>query len=301
MSFKSGFAAIIGRPNVGKSTLLNSIVGEKVSIVSRKPQTTRNVIKGVKNLKDAQIVFIDTPGLHRAKGLLNEFMVREVLSSLTDVDCVVYLVDAEKERAEEGDFIIGNLKRLKCPVILAINKVDLVKKQKLLPLMDRWSRLFPFKEIVPVSALKGDGVELLVDIISKVLPEGPRYFPEDMITDQPERFIVSEIIREKVFHLTHEEVPYSVAVTVEEFTERPGKELVYIRAVINVERDSQKAIIIGEKGSMLKDIGKSAREDIERFFGLRGGRGVRVYLELFVRTKEGWTRDERALGEFGYR
>ncbi|MBI5559930.1 MAG: GTPase Era [Deltaproteobacteria bacterium] len=292
MPFKSGFAAIIGRPNVGKSTLLNAVVGEKVSIVSKKPQTTRNVIRGVKNLKDAQIVFIDTPGLHRAKGLLNEFMVKEALSALSEVDCVLCLIDAKKEKGE--DFLIENLKRLECPVILVINKVDLVPKQELLPIMARYSRLFPFKDIVPVSALKKDGIELLVSIIAGVLPEGPRYFPEDMITDQPERFIAAEIIREKVFELTGEEIPYSVAVIVEEFKEREGKDLVYISAVINVERDSQKAIIIGKKGSMLKDIGTSAREDIGRLLG------VRVYLELFVRTKEGWTRDARALKEFGY-
>ncbi|MBI5598952.1 MAG: GTPase Era [Deltaproteobacteria bacterium] len=296
MPFKSGFIAIIGRPNAGKSTLLNSIIGEKISIVSKKPQTTRNVIRGVKNLKDGdgQVVFIDTPGLHRARGLLNEFMVGAALRAIRDTDGIVYLVEATRDIGDDERFIMENLRGLKCPVILAINKIDLVDKRSLLPLMERYSGLFPFKEIVPVSALKGDGAGLLVEVISRILPEGPRYFPEDIITDQPERFIASEIIREKVFILTKEEIPYSTAVVVEEFKEREEKNLVYISAVINVERDSQKAIIIGKRGAMLKDIGASARADIEKLLG------VRVYLELFVKVKKGWTGDSRAMKEFGY-
>ena len=295
MSFKSGFVAIIGAPNVGKSTLLNAILGEKISIVSRKPQTTRNVIRGVKNLKDCQIIFLDTPGLHRAKGLLNEFMVKQALSALSDCDCVLCLIDAKRPGGQGGEgFLIENLKRLKCPVFLVVNKVDLVEKRTLLPLMEKYSGLFPFKEVVPVSALKGDGIELLVDILSKNMPSGPRYFPEDIITDQPERFIASEIIREKIFTLTKEEIPYSVAVAVEEFKERPQKNLIYISAVINVEKDSQKAILIGKGGGMLKSIGTYAREDIERLLG------AKVFLKLFVRVKKDWTRDERALREFGY-
>ncbi len=294
MPFKSGFIAIIGRPNVGKSTLLNALLGEKISIVSKKPQTTRNIVRGVKNLEGAQIVFVDTPGLHRPKGLLNEFMVKEALRALSDVDGVVYLVDATREMDEVESFVMEHLEGLRCPVVLVVNKVDLVEKGRILPLMERYSKAFPFREIVPISALTGDGLEDLVVVLVELLPEGPKYFPDDIITDQPERFIVSEIIREKVFMLTREEIPYSVAVVVEEFKERAERNLVSIKAAINVERDSQKGIIIGRKGEMLKRIGTSARRDIESLLG------VRVYLELFVRVKKGWTKDKRALKDFGY-
>ncbi len=294
MAFRSGFIAIIGRPNVGKSTFLNAILGEKVSIVSAKPQTTRNRIRGIKNLEDGQIVFIDTPGVHRARGALNRYMLREALSALKDVDGVLYMVEATR-KADEGElFVIENLKTIKVPVILGINKIDLVKKESLLPLIDEYSKLFPFREIVPFSALTGDGLDRLMGVLSGVLPEGPRYFPEDMITDQPERFLVAEIIREKVFEFTRQEIPYSVAVVVEEFKEREEGGVLYISAVINVERDSQKGIIIGKGGSMLKRIGSSARKEVERILA------AKVYLELYVRVKEKWTKDARALREFGY-
>jgi GTP-binding protein Era len=295
MSFKSGFIAIIGRPNVGKSTLLNTLLGEKVAIVSEKPQTTRNRIRGVKNLEDAQIIFVDTPGIHRAKGLLNEYMVRQAMASLKDVDGVLYLVEATRGIDEVEEFIISSLKRFKTPVILAINKVDVSAKPRLLPLIEEYSKRFPFIEIVPISALNGDGVDLLTDILPGVLPEGPRYFPEDILTDQSERFVVSEIIREKVFIFTRQEVPYSAAVFVEEFKEDAEKNLVTIKAVINVERDSQKGIIIGKGGKMIKTIGSSARVDIERLLG------VRVFLELFVRVQKEWTKNRRSLKEFGYK
>lgn len=295
MSFKSGFISIIGRPNAGKSTLLNALLGEKLSIVSNKPQTTRNVIRGVKNLKDCQIVFIDTPGIHRGRGLLNEYMVREALSALKDVDGIVYMVEADRKLSDDDIFIIEGLKKLECPVILGINKVDKVDKQKLLPLIERYSKLFEFREIVPISALKGDGVELLTGIIAGLLPEGPRYFPEDILTDQPERFVVAEMIREKVFIFTEEEIPYSVAVSVDTFEEKKGKGLISISATISVERDSQKGIIIGRRGEMLKKIGTEARRDIEDLLGSK------VYLELFVRVQEGWTKKPGALKGFGYR
>lgn len=294
MSFKSGFIAIIGRPNVGKSTLLNSFVGEKISIISRKPQTTRNVIRGVKNLDDAQIIFIDTPGLHKHKGLLNEFMVREALKAIKDVDGVIFLVEPSTLPREDEQFIIANLKKLSSPVILVVNKIDTVGKTKLLPVIDAYAKVFPFKAIIPISALKQEGLDELLSTVREVLPEGPKYFPEDTITDQPERFIAAEIIREKVFRLTEEEVPYSTAVVVEEFKEREKKNLVYINASVIVERDSQKAIIIGKAGAMLKKIGSEARADIESLLG------VKVYLELFVKVKKEWTRDARALKEFGY-
>ncbi|MEE9615300.1 MAG: GTPase Era [Thermodesulfobacteriota bacterium] len=294
MPFKSGFIAIIGRPNAGKSTFLNAVLGEKVSIVSEKPQTTRNRIRGVKNLEGAQVVFIDTPGLHRARGELNRFMVREAMGALTGTDAILYLVEATRGVDETERYIIESLGSVRAPVILGINKVDLVAKGKLLPLIERYSGLFKFKEIVPLAALTGDGVDELLGELLKVVPEGPRYFPEDAITDQPERAIAAEIIREKVFILGRQEIPYSVAVMVEEFEEKKGGKVVAIRAEINVERDSQKGIIIGKGGGMLKRIGTAARKDIERLLG------VRVFLELFVRVRKDWTRDARAMKEFGY-
>jgi len=291
--FKSGFISIIGRPNAGKSTLLNALLGEKISIVSEKPQTTRNVIRGVKNLPDCQIVFVDTPGIHKGRGLLNEFMVREALASLRDVDGVLYIVEADRKISDDDQYIIKGLKDLKCPVILCINKVDKVNKLKLLPLIEEYSRLYPFKEIVPISALKHDNLQALMNVIAGILPEGPRYFPEDVITDQPERFVAAEIIREKVFLFTREEIPYSVAVTIESFKEKDG--VISITATINVERDSQKGIIIGKGGGMLKRIGTEARLDIEKLLGSK------IYLELFVRVQEDWTRSPGALKDFGYR
>lgn len=292
MSFRSGFITIIGRPNSGKSTLLNAILGEKVAIVSDKPQTTRNTVRGVKNIAEAQIIFIDTPGIHAGKGLLNEFMVREALSTLNGVDAVLYLFDAAKGLSEDDLLIISRLKGVRSPVILGINKVDSVSKAGLLPLIAECSKAFPFKEVVPISALRGDGVELLTEALVKYLPEGPRYFTEDELTDVPERVIAAEMIREKVFLFTHDEVPYSTAVVVESFKEKKG--LVSISAVINVERESQKGIVIGKAGAMLKRIGKAAREDIERLLGSK------VFLELFVRVEKDWTKNPKAMKEFGY-
>ena len=298
MSFKSGFVAIIGRPNVGKSTLLNAILGEKIAIVSKKPQTTRNKICGIKNMENAQIIFLDTPGIHTAKGYLNKFMVKEALSALEDVDCIIYMVEATREVIEEELFIIENLKKVapdgQPPIILCINKTDMAEKNKLLPLIDQYSRLYAFKEIIPLSAAKGEGVDELLKLIIQLLPEGPKYFPEDILTDLPERFVAAEIIREKVFEFTKQEIPYSTAVVVDRFKENPQKKLVSISATINVERDSQKGIIIGKKGSMLKQIGTSARIDIERLLG------TKVYLELFVKVQKDWTKDKRMLKEFGY-
>ncbi|MDP2689635.1 MAG: GTPase Era [Deltaproteobacteria bacterium] len=293
MPFKSGFISIIGRPNVGKSTLLNTMLGEKISIVSEKPQTTRNTIRGVKNFEGGQIVFLDTPGVHEGGGLLNRFMVKEALGSLRDVDGVLFMADATRAAPDEDDLaIIRELKRLRCPVVLAINKVDRVDKRSLLPLIGEYSRLFPFKDIFPVSALKGAGVGEVEKALEALLPEGPKYFPEDIVTDTPVRFLAGEIVREKVFQFTHEEVPYSVAVVVEKFEEK--KDIISISAVINVERDSQKGIIIGKKGAMLKRIGTAARLDIEKLLASR------VYLELFVRVQKEWTRSPASLKGFGY-
>jgi len=298
MSFKSGFVAIIGRPNVGKSTLLNAILGEKIAIVSKKPQTTRNKIRGIKNIENAQIIFLDTPGIHTAKGYLNKFMVKEALSALEDVDCIIYMVEAAREVIEEELFIIENFKKVapdgQPPVILCINKTDMAEKNKLLPLIDQYSRLYAFKEIIPLSAAKGEGVDELLKLIIQLLPEGPKYFPEDILTDLPERFVAAEIVREKVFEFTKQEIPYSTAVVVDRFKENPQKKLVSISATINVERDSQKGIIIGKKGSMLKQIGTRARIDIERLLG------TKVFLELFVKVQKDWTKDKKMLKEFGY-
>lgn len=292
MSFRSGFVSIIGRPNAGKSTLLNSVLGEKISIVSPKPQTTRNVVRGVKNLEGCQMVFIDTPGIHKGKGLLNERMVREAVSSLKDVDAVVLLVEADRPVTDEDRSIIKSLKGLTCPVVLGVNKIDRIEKRQLLPLIDEYSKVYAFREVIPLSALKGDGVELLTGALSALMPEGPKYFPDDVLTDVPERFIAGEIVREKVFLFVREEIPYSVAVVVDKFTEKKG--LISITATINVERESQKGIIIGKGGAMLKRIGTSAREEMEKLLGSK------VFLELFVRVQKEWTKKPGALKEFGY-
>lgn len=293
--FKSGYVALIGAPNVGKSTLLNRIVREKISITASKPQTTRNRILGILTESECQMVFVDTPGILTARDQFNRILVDTALSTLREVDAVCFLIDASGSDREINDFIVENLKCVKSPLILAINKIDTIReKSRLLPLMESCKSLLPFEAIIPICALSGDGVPEFLDEVRRLLPEGPRYFPEDYLTDVPERFLVSEIIREKVFRLAHQEVPYAVAVTVEQFMEEPERGLVRIDATINVERDSQKAIIIGKKGQMLKEIGKQARTDIEVLLGCR------VYLGLFVRVKKNWRKDRRALLEFGY-
>ena len=292
--FKSGFTGIIGKPNVGKSTLLNSIVGQKIAITTHKPQTTRNRITGIRNLGNAQIIFVDTPGLHKAKSPLAKSMVNAAREVLSEVDVVMLLVDAQSGiRADDLD-IIASLKETGTPVIAVINKIDAVRKEDILPMIEELSRLFPFKEIVPVSAIKNFNVERLEQVIAGYLPEGPQLFPEDMITDVSERFIAAEIVREKVTLLTHEEIPYSTAVVVDLFKEDETKNLIRIQAVIQVEKDSQKGIIIGKKGAKLKEIGRQARLEMERFFA------ARVYLELFVRARKDWTQSDAMLQELGY-
>ncbi len=293
-AFRSGFVSIIGRPNVGKSTLLNRILGEKIVITSDKPQTTRNRIKGIHNTPGAQIVFIDTPGIHRAKSLLNRYMVDEALASLREVDVILFLVEADQPAGSQETLVLEVLGGAAAPVILVLNKIDLVPKESLLERIAGYASLYPFKEIVPVSALSGDGVERLVACVEGYLPEGPVYFPDDILTDLPERFLVAEIIREKVFRLTRDEVPYAVAVEVESFKERPDGSLISITAAINVERDSQKGIIIGKKGAMLKKIGMEARREIEQLLD------AKVFLELFVRVRKEWSENPRLLKELGY-
>lgn len=292
--FRSGFIAIIGRPNAGKSTLLNRILGEKIVITSAKPQTTRNRVQGIHNLPGYQVVFIDTPGIHAAKSRLNRYMVDEALASLKEVDGVIFLVDAaaspEPQEALAAELFTGGSSP---PVILALNKTDLVDEERNFRLMERFGRIPSFHSYVPLSAATGAGVDRLLDVVCTLLPEGPRYFPDDILTDLPERFIVAEIVREKVFRLTHEEIPYSVAVTVESFTERPNG-VIAIAAVITVERDTQKGIVIGRRGELLKRVGSEARREIEDLLQ------AKVFLELFVRVRKNWTDNPNMLKEFGY-
>jgi len=294
--FKSGFIGIVGRPNVGKSTLLNALVGERIAITTRKPQTTRNRITGIRNLKGerpGQMIFLDTPGIHRAKTPLNRAMVETAMEAFGASDVVLLLIEAQGLHADDR-YILETMKDRPAPVVLVINKIDAVEKKNLLPLIDEAQRLREFVEIIPLSALTGDGIDILTDALWKLLPEGPVYFPEDMMTDRSERFIAAEMIREKITTLTHKEIPYATAVVVDTFKEDEGKNLIRIQATIHVEKDSQKGILIGRKGAMLKEIGTQARLEMERFFV------AKVFLELFVRVQKNWTQDARMLREFGY-
>nr|MBP7322302.1 GTPase Era [Deltaproteobacteria bacterium] len=288
-TFKSGFIALVGPPNVGKSTLINALVGEKVSIVTPKPQTTRNRILGIKNRPDAQLIFVDTPGIHKTAKKFNKLIVETARSALKQSDIIVLMVDArESEPTEEFYYVIQNLHEVKVPVFLVINKIDLVEKEILLPLIDRHSRLFPFRECIPVSSLTGSGLDRLETCLAESLPQGPHYFPESMYTDQPERFIVAEILREKIFLLLAREIPYSVAVEVAEFTEREDG-IILIRTSVWVEKQSQKGILVGKGGRMLKEIGMRARADIERLLN------AKVYLDIWVTVKENWTKQDSAI------
>jgi len=292
--FKSGFISILGRPNAGKSTLFNRLLGDKIAIVTEKPQTTRNRILGIKNVGGGQCIFLDNPGIHEGRSELNKRMVRTAIASGRDADILLFMIEATPPLGEEDRQMIESLKGSKGVPFLVINKIDLVKKEALLPLMDQYQRLHPFQAIVPISAITGEGVDILLDEIIKYLPESPPYFPEDMITDQTERFWVSEIIREKVIQHSYQEIPYSTAVTIEEFKEHPEKNLVVINGTIHVERNSQKKILIGKGGQKLKKIGEAARKEIEAFLGMK------VFLELWVNVEKNWTRDPRALDELGY-
>jgi len=288
--FKSGFISIVGRPNVGKSTLLNSLLGEKIAITSDKPQTTRNKILGIVNQPKAQMVFLDTPGIHKPMHKMNEAMVKTALATYSEVDVILMLVEATDQPGGGDRFIIDTLAEVKTPVLLLINKVDLIKKDALLPLIQQYSGLYKFAEIIPISALKNDLGDLLA-IILKRMPKGPKYFPDDQLTDQPERFVVAEMIREKVFQLTKDEIPYSTAVVIEEMKEEP--EITRITAIIYVERESQKGILIGKGGVMLKQIGTLARHDAEKLLG------TKIFLQLWVKVKKGWREDDRMLKNIG--
>lgn len=295
MSFRSGFVTIIGRPNVGKSTLLNAILGEKVSIISEKPQTTRNTIKAIVSKEDFQIVFIDTPGIHKPKTRLGEFMVNIAENTLNEVDAVLFLVEAIDTEPGAGDlFIIEQLKKIKSPVILVINKIDLIRKDQILPLISKYNELMRFETVIPVSAMKNEGIDIIMDEIGKLLPEGPRYFPEDMITDQPEKMVAAELIREKILHLLSEEVPHGVGVEVISFKEREGRELIDIQANIYCEKDTHKGILIGKEGKMLKRIGSLSRMEIENILG------ARVFLQLWVKVKPDWRNSDMMLRTLGY-
>ena len=292
-NFKSGFATLIGRPNVGKSTLMNHLIGQKIAITSNKPQTTRNRIQTVLTTEDGQIVFVDTPGIHKAKNKLGEYMVHIAERSLNEVDVVLWLVEPTTFIGAGERHIIEQLKKVKTPVILVINKIDMVKKEELLPAIDTYRREYDFADIVPVSARSGDNTDELVKVIMKYLPYGPQFYDEDTITDQPERQIVSELIREKALHCLNEEIPHGIAVAIDRM--KMERKVMHIDATIICERDSHKGIIIGKQGSMLKKIGSTARYEIERLLDCR------VNLKLWVKVQKNWRDSDYLMKNFGYR
>jgi len=291
---KTGFVSLVGRPNAGKSTLLNKIVGTKLAIVSDKPQTTRNRILGVKNYTDAQVVFVDTPGIHRPLHRMNVRMVDAAIDTMREVDVVGLLVDVTEPPGKGDRFVLDLLEDVKAPVFLILNKIDLVKKTRLLPLMQQYGELERFAEIIPVSAATGDNVDRLEQTIIDRLPEGEPLYPTDYLTDQPERFFAAEIVREKLLQFTHSEIPFSSAVVVDRFEEPAAPQgLLKLYCTILVERDSQKPIVVGRGGAMIKRIGTAAREDLEKFFG------THVFLDLHVRVKSEWREDDRLLKDIG--
>jgi GTP-binding protein Era len=292
--FKSGFVSILGRPNVGKSTLFNRILGEKIAIVTEKPQTTRNRILGIKNVEGGQFIFLDTPGIHKGRSELNRRMVSTAITSGLDADVLLFMIEAPSPLVEEDRQMIESLRGSHGVPFLSINKIDLVKKEVLLPIIDQYQRLYAFEKIIPISAVTGEGVDILLGEILKYLPESPPYYPEEMVTDQTERFLVSEIVREKVIQYSYQEIPYSTAVTIDEFKEHPEKNLVVIKGRIHVEKNSQKKILIGKGGQKLRKIGETARKEIEALLERR------VFLELWVNVEKNWTQDSRTLDRLGY-
>ncbi|KGE18157.1 GTPase Era [Paenibacillus wynnii] len=293
MKFKSGFVAIVGRPNVGKSTLMNQVIGQKIAIMSDKPQTTRNKIHGVYTNNESQIVFLDTPGIHKRQSKLGDYMNSTALSTLGEVEAVLFLVDAAEGMGGGDRYIAEQLNNVKTPVILVLNKIDKLEPEALLPLMAEYRKLHDFAEIIPVSAKFGSNVNTLLDQLQKYLPEGPQYYPADQITDHPEQFVIAELIREKILHLTREEVPHSIAVAIEDMKLEPNG-VVHVSAVIFVERDSQKGIIIGKQGALLKEVGRRARTDIENLLGSK------IFLELWVKVKKDWRNQDRVLRDLGF-
>lgn len=293
-TFKSGFVSIIGRPNVGKSTLMNQLIGEKVAIMSNKPQTTRNRIQTVLTTEDFQAVFIDTPGIHTPKNKLGEFMVKSAITTLNEVDVIFYLVEADPFIGKLDEDIIERLKHIDTPVFLCINKIDSVPKETVLETINIYRKAYDFKEIIPISAYEGLNLEAILKTMPHYLPEGPQFFPSDMITDQPERQIVAEIIREKALHLLDKEIPHGIAVEIESMKKREKGDIVDIEATIVCERDSHKRIIIGKQGQMIKSIGTKARYDIERLLGSK------IYLTLWVKIKKNWRDSDFLIKNYGY-
>ncbi|TFD92324.1 GTPase Era [Jeotgalibacillus sp. R-1-5s-1] len=291
---KSGFISIVGRPNVGKSTFLNRVIGQKIAIMSDKPQTTRNKIQGVLTTNESQMIFIDTPGIHKPKHKLGDFMIKMATNTFREVDLILFMVNVDEGYGRGDEYIMELLKDVKTPVFLVLNKIDTLHPDELLPMIDEYRNRFDFTETIPISALEGNNVDTLLNQISSYLPEGPQYYPADQVTDHPERFIISELIREKALHLTREEIPHSIAVSIEQIKKEEGRDLIDVMATIVVERDSQKGIVIGKRGAMLKEIGQRAREDIENLLGSK------VYLELWVKVQKDWRNKANSLRDFGF-
>ncbi|MDI2588156.1 MULTISPECIES: GTPase Era [unclassified Psychrobacillus] len=295
--FKSGFISIIGRPNVGKSTFLNRVIGQKIAIMSDKPQTTRNKVQGVLTLDESQMIFIDTPGIHKPKHKLGDFMLKVAKNTLREVDAILFMVNATEPRGKGDEFIIDMLEKNETPVFLVINKIDQVHPDELISIIESYKDKYDFAEIIPISALQGNNVDRLLETIQKYLPEGPQYYPADQVTDHPERFIISELIREKVLHLTREEIPHSIAVVIDKIKkeEDTEKDMIRVMATIIVERDSQKGIVIGKRGALLKEVGTRARHDIEMLLG------TKVFLELWVKVQKDWRNKSTHLRDYGFR
>jgi len=293
--FKSGFVSIIGRPNVGKSTFLNRVIGQKIAIMSDKPQTTRNKIQGVYTTEDVQTIFIDTPGIHKPKHKLGDFMMKVATNALREVDAILFMINVTEPKGKGDDFIIEKLKELDTPIILVMNKVDLIHPNDIPPIIESYKNELEFAAVVPISALQGNNVGPLLEEIAKILPEGPMYYPADQVTDHPERFIISEMIREKVLQKTRDEVPHSIAVAIDQIKTRENGNMVDVHATILIERDSQKGIIIGKRGALLKEIGSEARTDIEMLLG------TKVYLNLWVKVQKDWRNKAGQLRELGFR
>ncbi|MFF5817824.1 GTPase Era [Lysinibacillus capsici] len=294
--YKSGFISIIGRPNVGKSTFLNRVIGQKIAIMSDKPQTTRNKVQGVLTTDDSQMIFIDTPGIHKPKHKLGDFMLKVSKNTLREVDVIMFMVNAEQKLGKGDEFILEMLAGNPTPVFLVINKIDAIHPDELMGIIESYKERYDFAEIVPISALQGNNVENLLVTLAKYLPEGPQYYPADQVTDHPERFIISELIREKVLHLTREEIPHSIAVVIDKIRrDEDNEDKIHVAATIIVERDSQKGIVIGKRGALLKEVGTRARKDIEMLLGSK------VYLELWVKVQKDWRNKATHLRDFGFR
>ncbi|MCE4986731.1 GTPase Era [Staphylococcus haemolyticus] len=290
---KSGFVSIIGRPNVGKSTFMNRVIGHKIAIMSDKAQTTRNKIQGVMTRNDAQIIFLDTPGIHKPKHKLGDYMMRVAKNTLSEIDAIMFMVNVNEEIGRGDEYIMEMLKNVKTPVFLVLNKIDLVHPDALMPRIEQYQKYMDFTEIVPISALEGLNVDHFIDVLKTYLPEGPKYYPDDQISDHPEQFVVSEIIREKILHLTSEEIPHAIGVNVDRMI-KENDERVRVDATIFVERDSQKGIVIGKGGKKLKEVGKRARHDIEMLLGSK------VYLELWVKVQKDWRNKVNFIRQMGY-